>query len=237
MKDSIYFSHDANARTDLKIKALIKKYKMEGYGIYWVILENMRVEETYKLEMKQYVLEGICDEIGKDLDFLKKYLDDCVDVFELFISDNEHIWSESFLKRMKRKDAIIELKRKAGQASAAARLGTHVEQPSSKSSTINKEKKQTKETNKEKKESLAEQKKRLLQARKETFFNNVLAFKEKYPEDMLENFFNYWSESNKSGSQMRWEMERTWELPRRLATWARNEPMYKNKDKYHDSDY
>jgi len=72
----------------------------------------------------------------------------------------------------------------------------------------------------ENKESLKDQKLRLLQQRKQLFEVRVFEFIKIYPEAMLEKFFNYWSEMNKSGSQMRWEMEKTWELKRRLQTWC-----------------
>ena len=36
-----YFSHDYNTRSDEKIKLLIRKFGMEGYGIYWSIVEDL----------------------------------------------------------------------------------------------------------------------------------------------------------------------------------------------------
>ena len=38
----------------------------------------------------------------------------------------------------------------------------------------------------------------------------------------LNNFKGYWTERNKSGTKQRWEIERTFELKRRLGTWFRN---------------
>jgi len=76
------------------------------------------------------------------------------------------------------------------------------------------------------KESLHDQKIRLLNQRKQVFEIRVLEFRGEYPDTMLRNFFDYWTERNKSGSQMRWEMERTWELKRRLATWASREKSF-----------
>lgn len=35
-------------------------------------------------------------------------------------------------------------------------------------------------------------------------------------------FVSYWTEKNKSGTRQRWEMEKTFEVQRRLATWFRN---------------
>ena len=40
---------------------------------------------------------------------------------------------------------------------------------------------------------------------------------------MIRAFFDYWSELNKSCTKMRFELEKTWELPKRLATWASRE--------------
>lgn len=43
-----------------------------------------------------------------------------------------------------------------------------------------------------------------------------------YPKEVLEEFFSYWTEPNKSGTRMRFEQEKTWHLGRRLARWANN---------------
>ena len=40
-KETFYFSHDYNARTDIKIKRLIVKHGYEGYGLYWSIIEDL----------------------------------------------------------------------------------------------------------------------------------------------------------------------------------------------------
>ncbi len=62
-------------------------------------------------------------------------------------------------------------------------------------------------------------------SRKEAFYQSLIPFLETYPKDMIRGFFDYWSEMNKSGMRMRFELEKTWELPRRLATWAKREKM------------
>jgi len=43
-----------------------------------------------------------------------------------------------------------------------------------------------------------------------------------FDKEDLENFFLYWSELNKSGSKMRYELERTWSLNLRLKRWVSN---------------
>lgn len=37
-----------------------------------------------------------------------------------------------------------------------------------------------------------------------------------------QEFFDYWSEPNKSGTKMRFELEKTWHLNRRIARWVNN---------------
>lgn len=49
-----------------------------------------------------------------------------------------------------------------------------------------------------------------------------------YKPEMVRAFFNYWTEKNKSGTKMRFEMEKTWEVSKRLQTWAARNNTYKS---------
>lgn len=44
----------------------------------------------------------------------------------------------------------------------------------------------------------------------------------------IKKFYTYWTEPNKSGTKARWEMERTFEVKRRLFTWLQRANLYKN---------
>lgn len=72
-----------------------------------------------------------------------------------------------------------------------------------------------------------------LAERKKLFATDLAQYSEKnggqYPTEMVKSFFSYWTEKNKSGSKMRFEMEKTWETPKRLTTWANRETTTKNK--------
>ena len=61
--------------------------------------------------------------------------------------------------------------------------------------------------------------------RKDSFYQSLVPYVGKYPKDMIRAFFDYWSELNKSETKMRYELEKTWELSKRLATWANREKM------------
>ncbi len=41
MKSSFYFKHDLDAREDDKMRALIMKHGATGYGIYWMVIEDL----------------------------------------------------------------------------------------------------------------------------------------------------------------------------------------------------
>lgn len=48
----------------------------------------------------------------------------------------------------------------------------------------------------------------------------------KYPKEMIRAFYNYWSEPNQSQTKMRWELQKTWSVAGRLATWASNNKVF-----------
>ena len=50
---------------------------------------------------------------------------------------------------------------------------------------------------------------------------------EKYGAAMIREFFDYWSEMNKSQTKMRFEQQPTWETSLRLVTWANRDKNFK----------
>ena len=65
--------------------------------------------------------------------------------------------------------------------------------------------------------------------RRKEFYKSLIPFVQTYGKEMVREFYDYWSESNKSGSKMRYEQEPTWDLVRRLARWSNNDKSYKCK--------
>lgn len=57
-----------------------------------------------------------------------------------------------------------------------------------------------------------------IQSKLEIFVSEVNTFLE-YHEDMRKNFIRYWTELNQSKTKMRFQMEKTFEISKRLATW------------------
>src|SRR5271155_3976258 len=56
-----------------------------------------------------------------------------------------------------------------------------------------------------------------------------------YEKDMCVAFYNYWKEMNPGGKKMRFEMEKIFDISRRLSTWLQNDkkwlPIWKQKEK------
>lgn len=61
--------------------------------------------------------------------------------------------------------------------------------------------------------------------RKKKFGQDLVPYVATYGKDMIRKFYDYWSETNKSKTKMRCEIEKTWDLNLRLQNWAR-----RNKD-------
>jgi hypothetical protein len=113
IKDARYFTHDSNARNDSKHRAMMKKYGLKGYGIFWVIIENMRDSSGYKIIEKTYVLESLAEQTDCTVIELRAFINDCIDIFELFIRQDDYFYSESLIARMAKLEAIRDKNRTA----------------------------------------------------------------------------------------------------------------------------
>lgn len=123
-KDAYYFSHDSNARYDPDILAMVSVYGMAGYGWYWVIIEILREQEDYKFNItKEHSYNAIAMQLYIDCNAAKKFIEDCINEFDLFISDGENFWSESLLNRME----ILANKRQKMKDNANKRWGNQDE--------------------------------------------------------------------------------------------------------------
>jgi hypothetical protein len=80
---------------------MVSVYGMAGYGWYWVIIEILRDEEDYKFNItKEHSYNAIAMQLYCDCNAAKKFIEDCINEFDLFVSDGENFWSESLLNRM-----------------------------------------------------------------------------------------------------------------------------------------
>lgn len=87
----------------------------------------------------------------------------------------------------------------------------------------NKESKESKEKEKIDKESVAASAAALIEKRQQEFYNSLIPYVELYGKEMIRAFYDYWTEPNKSKTKMRFDLQPTWDVERRLRTWSNKE--------------
>jgi hypothetical protein len=109
MKESFYFSHDSNARNDVKVLKLRRNLGLEGYGIYWCIIEILRDSPGYTLSMNN--IEDISFSLNIENDKVLTVIKN----FDLFIIEEENFFSERLLRSMEQYKALKERKSQSGK--------------------------------------------------------------------------------------------------------------------------
>lgn len=213
-----YFSHDLNARNDRKMVSLAMVHGMAGVGVYWSIVE-MLYEEQGRLMRSE--CERIAFELRTQCDIIESVIAD----FDLFQCDEKWFWSTSVIRRIEAQLKVASGAKKAAEirwqkfknqpvvirnaTTDASAMRTHSER------NANKEKKR------KEKESIINIYSDANSS--DSFFEKIIATgSQKYQREMLEEFFNYWSEKNEKG-KMRWQLEKTFEIANRLVTWSKNQ--------------
>jgi hypothetical protein len=106
-KETYYFSHDYNARSDEKIIELIMVHGMQGYGIYWSIIENL----YNNANALQTHYKRIAFELRVSEDMVKSVVND----FNLFTIDGEIFFSKSVSERLEKRTEISEKARESAK--------------------------------------------------------------------------------------------------------------------------
>lgn len=135
MKESTYFPHFSAARNDRKIRRLRKELNIEGYGIYFMIIEVLREQQGFKYPLSD--IDLLADEFGTSEPKIKAVIGNydlfSIDENQMFFSNKLHEFMKPlFVKRQQR---IL-----AGKASGQKRRlllesKTTVQQPLNETST------------------------------------------------------------------------------------------------------
>jgi hypothetical protein len=122
-KETCYFSHDANAKDDFKIMLLIEELGLEGYGIFWILIETLREQQNYKYPLK------LLSVLARKYNTTLAKLEVVVRNYHLFEIENEcFFFSRSLNRRMEVMHKAIEQRKIAGQISAMKRKKKQEEQ-------------------------------------------------------------------------------------------------------------
>lgn len=111
-KDCYYFPHDSNAKDDPKCVLMIEQLGMEGYGIYWMLVEALRDQPDYT-----YPVANI-PALARRYNTSAEKVRTVVYNYELFTVKGDKIFfSESLNRRM------LVFNENRAKRSAAGRLG------------------------------------------------------------------------------------------------------------------
>lgn len=106
MKSAYYFSHDSNARNDQKCLKLRRVLGMEGYGIYWVLIEMLREATGYRLPMSSI------PDISYETRVSEEKVQAVISQFDLFEIQDDNFFSMRLTRSMELMQARGEKYRK-----------------------------------------------------------------------------------------------------------------------------
>ncbi len=202
-----------------KMHYLEETYGNDGFATFVKLLRELAKTENHYLDLsKKTTSMFLAAKCKIPITTLELIINDLVELGkfdQVLWSENKIIWCEDFIKSIQ--DAYLKRKSKCmtyqGLLSLLASLGVRKPSKLPTKSGINTQSKE--DENKEKEIKIEE--------KKIAFGYSLKEFEKTYSKDMLTAFFRYWSEKNKSGTKMKWELEKTFELSLRLSNWASRE--------------
>lgn len=243
-----YFPHDNGMWSDRKIVALRNTFGLTGYAVWNLLLETLCESECFEIEFVDPEIELLANFWGLETSKLKEIFA-FMERLKLIRIEDGKLWSDRLKERLRPVVDERERKRKwstkrwqkdgnsedmdvVNGVSDVYNL-SHSEESSA--SSILKESKGNKSKEKESKLNEIKEDKgegisdEILTPSKKArnFFKEILGLN--LPEeDERKKFFNYWTEKNKSGTKERWELENTFEVEKRFATWQVNAQKFNN---------
>ena len=94
-KEAYWFKHDSNAKDDPKCIVLIEELGLEGYGIFWVLVEMLRAQPDFKAPLR--IIPAIARRHNTSTEKVKAV----IQRYELFeVEAEEFFYSRSLIDRM-----------------------------------------------------------------------------------------------------------------------------------------
>jgi hypothetical protein len=198
MKSSTYyFSHDYNAANDTKILFLRHQLGMEGYGIYWYLIEQLaNAGGKLPLELIPVLaMQMHCTDVKVNGVLMN---------FDLFTIESGEFWSH-------RLQDHLELRLKLSQSGKAG-ANNRWKNGGAIGGAIG--------------EGNAKERKGKEIKGNINLLEDIQTFKSELG-DEYDNFVMYWTEPNKNG-KLRYELEKFFDIKRRVNTWLQNKNKYGN---------
>lgn len=211
-----------------KMFYLEETYGNDGFSTFIKLLRELAKTDYHYLDLSQpktmMFLSARC-KISKEI--LEAIINDLTDLGkfdEVLWKQNRIIWCQDFIDSIQ--DAYKKRNNKCITYEGLLTLlsGLGILKPNKLPTTVSGNPQSKVEYNK------VEKTKEDLDIRKLKFSETLKPFLEKYGKDLLNDFYLYWTEPNKSKTKFRQELEKTWDLERRLSTWAKNDKNFTPKN-------
>lgn len=94
-----YFSHDADMRNDVKVKALRRNFSHKGYAVWCFILETLTDTDFFELDYDEVSRELLAADFDITVDELDEIVKYCLKLNLLQMTDEERLFSATHKKR------------------------------------------------------------------------------------------------------------------------------------------
>lgn len=235
-----YFPMDVGFFSDVKIRKISRACGSQSTSILICLLCNIYKDEGYYILWDEDLPFVIADTVGVSEGAVKEVLIKALQVgffgntlYEKYkILTSSGIQKRFLLATYQRKETtiipeyLIDCTNNSINHANNSINNSDNEQSKVK---VKRNKKESKETSTNVEAKKAEQAKKLAAAkaatlkRRDVFYQSLIPYVERYGKEMIRAFFDYWSELNKSETKMKFETNQTWEVAKRLATWANRE--------------
>lgn len=241
-----YFPIDVGFFTDVKVRKISRACGASSTSILICLLCNIYKDNGYYILWDEDLPFVIADTVGVSEGAVKEVLLKAlqVDFFSREKYEKHNILTSNgiqkrfFLATYQRKETSIISDYLIDCTNNLINCTNNsINHADNEQSKVNRKNSKSKENSTNVEQKKAEQGKKLAAAkaatlsRKENFYKSLIPFVGRYSKEMIRAFFDYWSEMNKSETKMRYEKQPTWEVSKRLATWANKEDFNgKNKN-------
>ena len=119
-----YFSHDADMRNDVKVKALRRRFSHTGYAVWCYILETLTDTDFFELDYRTLNQELLAADFDISVSELREIVDYCCQLELLQLTDDKcRLFSAAHKRRLSDVVELREKRSRAGKAGMAARWG------------------------------------------------------------------------------------------------------------------
>lgn len=235
-----YFPMDVGFFTDVKIRKISRACGPQSTSVLICLLCNIYKDEGYYILWDEDLPFVIADTVGVSEGAVKEVLQKAIQVgfFDSALYEKYKILTSSGIQKRfllatyQRKETTIITKYLIDCTNNSINHANNSINPVNNEQSkvkVNRKKIKPQETSTNVEEKKVEQAKKLAAAkaatlkRRDDFYQTLVPYVERYGKEMIRAFFDYWSELNKSETKMKFETNQTWEVGKRLATWANRE--------------